>query len=170
MSTETAVKSTQYLTFVLGGEVFAMAICTMREIIQHTPLTSIPMIPAFVRGVLNLRGAVVPVIDLQARFGRPATEVGGKSCIVIFEALRNGVLVETGLLVDAVSAIVEIPAQQIEAAPKFGGAEQQDFIRGMGKVDNRFVIILEPDRAFDLDEPLREPARLPESELLALEA
>ena len=142
----------QYLTFSLGEEVFAMDIRTVREIIQYGPMTTVPQMPGFVRGVINLRGAVVPVIDLQARFGRPAAHVGKKTCIVIFDAVRAGERVELGLLVDAVSEVIEIAAGQIEPAPNFGTTVRRDFIRGMGKVANRFVIILEPDKAFDVNE------------------
>jgi len=142
----------QYLTFMLGEEVFAMDIRTVREIIQYGPTTTLPLMPSFVRGVINLRGAVVPVIDLNARFGRIAANVGKKTCIVIFDALRAGERVELGLLVDAVSEVIDIAPDAIEPPPNFGAAVRRDFIRGMGKVDGRFVIILEPDRAFDVEE------------------
>ena len=142
----------QYLTFTLGTEVFAMDIRTVREIIQYGPMTTVPLMPGFVRGVINLRGAVVPVIDLQARFGRHAAEVGKKTCIVIFDAVRSGERVELGLLVDAVSEVIEIAADAIEPPPNFGSSVRRDFIRGMGKVAGRFVIILEPDRALDVEE------------------
>jgi len=142
----------QFLTFTLGEEVFAMDIRTVREIIQYGPMTTVPLMPGFVRGVINLRGAVVPVIDLQARFGRPTAKVGKKTCIVIFDALRDGERVELGLMVDAVSEVIEIAPGQIEPPPNFGTAVRRDFIRGMGKVASRFVIILEPDRAFDVSE------------------
>ena len=142
----------QFLTFTLGDEVFAMDIRTVREIIQYGPMTTVPLMPSFVRGVINLRGAVVPVIDLQARFGRAVASVGKKTCIVIFDAVRDGERVELGLMVDAVSEVIEIAASQIEPPPNFGAAVRRDFIRGMGKVANRFVIILEPDRAFDVNE------------------
>ncbi len=142
----------QYLTFSLGDELFGMDIRTVREIIQHGPMTVVPLMPSFVRGVMNLRGAVVPVIDLNARFGRAAASVGKRSCVVIFDAQRNGERTELGLLVDAVSAVVRIPLSQIEPPPDFGAAVRRDFIRGIGKVSGRFVIILEPDRALDVDE------------------
>jgi len=142
----------QYLTFTLGDELFAMDIRTVREIIQYGPMTSVPLMPAFMRGVINLRGAVVPVIDLQARFGRVAARVGKKTCIVIFDAQRDDDRVELGLLVDAVSEVIEIAAAQIEPPPSFGTSVRRDFIQGMGKVDDRFVIILDPDKALDVDE------------------
>ena len=142
----------QFLTFQLGKEVFAMDIRTVREIIQYGPMTTVPLMPDFVRGVINLRGAVVPVIDLHARFGHPVAQIGKKTCIVIFDALREGERVELGLLVDAVSEVIDIPSTQIEPPPSFGSAVRRDFIRGMGKLADRFVIILDPDKAFDVDE------------------
>jgi purine-binding chemotaxis protein CheW len=115
-------------------------------------MTTVPLMPDFVRGVINLRGAVVPVIDLQARFGRERASVGKKTCVVIFDAVRGGERVELGLLVDAVSEVIEIGAEAIEPPPNFGTSVRRDFIRGIGKVASRFVIILEPDKAFDVDE------------------
>jgi len=142
----------QALTFQLGAEVYALDIRNVREIIQHGPMTTVPLMPGFVRGVINLRGAVVPVIDLQARFGRPSAQLGKKTCIVIFDSVREGERVELGLLVDAVSEVIDIAPDAIEPPPNFGTAVRRDFIRGMGKVASRFVIILEPDKAFDVDE------------------
>jgi purine-binding chemotaxis protein CheW len=142
----------QYLTFLLGDEEFALDIRTVREIIQYGALTAVPLMPGFVRGVLNLRGAVVPVIDLQARFGRPVAPIGKKTCIVIFDAQRDGDRVELGLLVEAVSEVVDIAPAEIEPPPSFGTAVRRDFISGMGKVVDRFVTILEPERVFDVEE------------------
>ncbi len=150
-----AGSAAQYLTFVLGDEVFAMDIRTVREIIQHGPMTPVPLMPGFVRGVINLRGAVVPVIDLQARFGRAPASVSKKTCIVIFDTVRHGERVELGLLVDAVSEVVDIAADQIEPPPNFGGSVRRDFIEGMGKLGTRFVVILAPDKAFDVDDMAR---------------
>ena len=151
----TTTPGTQYLSFSLGDEVFAMDIRTVREIIQHGSITSVPLMPDFVRGIINLRGAVVPVIDLHARFGRGAGRIGKKSCIVIFDASRQGEKAELGLLVDAVSEVVEIPDAQIEPVPEFGTSVRRDFIRGIGKLAGRFVILLEPDQAFDIEEMTR---------------
>lgn len=156
----------QYLTFWLGAEMFGMDIRTVSEIIQCGPMTTVPLMPSFVRGVINLRGAVVSVIDLHARFGRPPAQLGKKSCIVIFDAMRSGERTELGLLVDSVSEVIKIAPADIEPPPDFGTAVQRDFIRGMGKVADRFVIILEPDRALDV----REMAALCESAQDALAA
>lgn len=141
----------QYLTFSLRDEVFAMDIRTVREIIQYSVMTAVPLMPPFVRGVINLRGAVVPVIDLQSRFGRPRADIGKKTCIIIFDAVREGEKVELGLMVDAVSEVIDIPPNHIEEAPQFGSTIQREFILGMGKVDGVFVVILEPDRALDIE-------------------
>ena len=142
----------QYLTFSLGDETFAMDIRAVREIIQHASLTVVPLMPDFVRGVINLRGAVVPVIDLQARFGRAKANVGKKTCIVIFDATGNGEKSELGLMVDAVSEVIDIAPASIEPPPQFGTSIQRDYIRGLGKVDGEFVIILETDRALNIDD------------------
>ena len=142
----------QYLTFWLGEEMFALDIRSVREIIQYAPMTSVPLMPAFVRGVINLRGAVVPVIDLHARFGRPAASVGKKTCVVIFDAMRDGERTELGLMVDAVSEVVDIADDAIEPPPNFGTSVRRDFIRAIGRRGDRFVVLLDPDRAFDVDE------------------
>lgn len=142
----------QYLTYLLGNEVFAMDIRAVREIIQYSAMTVVPLMPDFVRGVINLRGAVVPVIDLQSRFGREVAQVGKKTCIIIFDASRGGDKLELGLLVDAVSEVIEIPDAHIEPAPQFGASIRRDFIRGMGKVGGEFIVILEPERALDIDD------------------
>lgn len=144
--------SGQYLTFVLGDGVFAIDISAVREIIQYGQMTGVPLMPDFVRGVINLRGAVVPVIDLQARFGKPKATVSKKTCIVIFDTWRDGERIEMGLMVDAVSEVIDIAANQIEPPPQFGGPVRREFIKGMGKVGGRFVIILEPQKALDVEE------------------
>ncbi len=129
-----------------------MDIRTVREIIQHAAMTTVPLMPDFLRGVINLRGAVVPVIDLQARLGRARTTVGKKTCVVIFDATTEGERVELGLLVDAVSEVIEIAPDDIEEPPQFGATIQRDFIRGMGKVKGDFIVILEPERALNVDD------------------
>lgn len=151
MTTDTVPE--QYLTFTLGEEVFAMDIRTVREIIQHGVMTVVPLMPKFVRGVINLRGSVVPVIDLQSRFGRATTVVGKKTCIIIFDASRSGEKTELGLMVDAVSEVIEILPSQIEPPPpQFGSSIQREFIRGMGKVYGDFIVILEPKHALNMDD------------------
>lgn len=142
----------QYLTFSLGDEVFAMDIRAVREIIQYSTMTVVPLMPEFVRGVINLRGSVVPVIDLQSRFGRTVATVGKKTCVIIFDASRDGEKVELGLMVDSVSEVIEIPDAHIEPPPQFGATIRRDFIKGMGKVAGEFIVILEPDQALDIED------------------
>lgn len=144
--------SLQYLTFSLGDEVFAMDIRAVREIIQYGSMTVVPLMPDFVRGVINLRGSVVPVIDLQSRFGRTVASVGKKTCIIIFDASRDGEKLELGLMVDSVSEVIDIADAHIEPPPQFGATIQRDFIKGMGKVGGAFIVILEPERALDIEE------------------
>ena len=142
----------QYLTFSLGDEVFAMDIRSVREIIQFNAMTIVPLMPEFVRGVINLRGAVVPVIDLKSRFGRPQAQMGKKTCVIIFDLGPEGDKVELGLLVDAVSEVIDIGPSQIEPPPQFGTTIQREFIHGLGKVGAEFIVILEPERALNIDD------------------
>jgi purine-binding chemotaxis protein CheW len=142
----------QYLTFSLGGEVFALGILNVKEIIEFGNITEIPMMPAFIRGVINLRGAVVPVIDLSARFGGAASSVSRRTCIVIVELGEGEERQDLGVIVDAVNEVLEIPRSEIEPPPTFGAKIRADFIQGMGKVDGRFVIILNVDRVLSPQE------------------
>ncbi|CAM5296702.1 MULTISPECIES: chemotaxis protein CheW [unclassified Thauera] len=142
----------QYLTFSLGGEVFALGILNVKEIIEFGNITEIPMMPAFIRGVINLRGAVVPVIDLSARFGGETSAVSRRTCIVIVELGDGDDRQDLGVIVDAVNEVLEIPRGDIEPPPSFGAKIRADFIQGMGKVDNRFVIILNVDRVLSTEE------------------
>lgn len=142
----------QYLTFSLGGEMFAVGILNVREIIEYGTLTEIPMMPPFIRGVINLRGRVVPVIDLAARFGGGQSQVGKRTCIVIVELVAGEERRELGIIVDAVSEVLEIAKADIEPPPSFGAKIRADFIAGMGKVNGKFVIILRIDRALSSDD------------------
>ena len=142
----------QYLTFSLGGEMFAVGILNVKEIIEYGHLTEIPMMPAFIRGVINLRGSVVPVIDLSARFGGKTTEVSRRTCIVIVEVSDGEMRHDIGIMVDAVSEVLDIPAGEIEPPPSFGAKIRADFIFGMGKVSGKFVIILNIDKVLSVEE------------------
>ncbi len=142
----------QYLTFLLGGEMFAIGILGIKEIIEYGSLTAVPMMPGFIRGVINLRGAVVPVVDLSARFGRKSSEVTRRSCIVVLEVETDGEQQDVGVVVDSVSEVLSIAASEIEPPPSFGAKIRADFISGMGKVGGKFVIILNADRVLSVDE------------------
>lgn len=142
----------QYLTFMLGGETYAMGILAIKEIIEYGNLTEVPRMPQFIRGVINLRGAVVPVIDLSSRFGKQATQVTRRTCIVIIEVAGEHEQQDVGVMVDAVNAVLDIPPQEIEPPPSFGANIRADFITGMGKVNGKFVIILNIQHVLSVDE------------------
>ena len=142
----------QYLTFVLSGEVFAMGILAIKEIIEYANLTEVPMMPEYVRGVINLRGSVVPVIDLSIRFGKESSSVTKRTCIVIIEIEASGERHVLGIVVDAVNAVLDIPASEIEPPPAFGARIRTDFIQGMGKVNGKFVILLDVNHTLAVDE------------------
>ncbi len=142
----------QYLIFSLGGELFGVATLRVREIIEFGNITSVPMMPAFMRGVINLRGAVVPVIDLNARFGRARTDASRRTCIVILEVRAEEDTFVLGIIVDAVSAVRQIDSAHIEPPPSFGTGIRADFIDGMAKVNNGFVILLDLGKVLSVDE------------------
>ena len=142
----------QYLTFFLGRDLFAVDILVIKEILQYGQVTDVPLMPPYLRGVINLRGAVVPVIDLAYRLGKGLASEGKRTCIVILEMAIGGQLLNVGVMVDAVSAVIDIRKSQIEAAPALGGAVQTDFIAGMGKLESGFVIILDVGHLFSAAE------------------
>lgn len=147
-----AEQTQQYLTFVLAAEVFAMGILAIKEIIEYADVTGVPMMPEYVRGVINLRGAVVPVIDLSVRFGKPSSPVTKRTCIVIIEVQARSERHVLGVVVDAVNAVLDIPKSEIEPPPTFGASIRADFIRGMGKVNGKFVILLDVEHVLASDE------------------
>ncbi|MBV5298824.1 MAG: chemotaxis protein CheW [Rhodoferax sp.] len=144
----------QYLTFLLGGEMFSIGILSIREIIWYSNLTEVPMMPTCIRGVINLRGAVVPVVDLSNRFGKPATPVTKNTCIIIaeIESPTGGDRQNMGVVVDAVQAVLEIPAREIEPTPAFGARIRGDFIEGIAKVNGKFVILLNVNSVLSREE------------------
>ena len=163
---EAVVERRQYLTFMLGGEMFAIGILSIKEIIEFSGLTEVPMMPSCIRGVINLRGAVVPVMDLSARFGKAIPAVTKRTCIIIVEVQLHDQAQDIGVVVDAVNAVLEIPASDIEAAPAFGARISTNFIEGMGKVNGKFVILLDVGQVLSVDEmsllsEAGEPVKLP---------
>lgn len=142
----------QYLTFLLGGENFGLPISAIKEIIEYRQPTDVPMMPAFIRGVINLRGRAVPVVDLSARFGRGAGQTTRRTCIVIVEIRHRGEQHDMGVAVDAVSAVLDIADADIEPPPTFAATVRADFISGMGKVGEQFVIILDIDQVLTGEE------------------
>jgi purine-binding chemotaxis protein CheW len=142
----------QYLTFLLGSETFALSIQAVKEILQYADPTSVPMMPDCIRGVINLRGSVVPVMDLAVRFGRAPSAVGRKTCIVILEIAAEGAVHRFGVLADAASEVLEIAADTIEPVPEFGVRIDSRFVSGLAKVAGGFVIVLEAGQLLLLEE------------------
>lgn len=142
----------QYLAFSLAGEMYAIPLLGVKEIIEYGGVTPIPTMPSFIRGVINLRGRVVPVMDLSSRFGENRTEVGERTCIVILEQNRDGREQDMGVVVDSVNAVVDIAADAIEPPPTFGAKIRVDFMQGMWKFQDRFVIILDLAKVLSVEE------------------
>ena len=142
------LQTTQYLTFTLVDEVFAVDVARVREILEITSITKVPQVPDFMRGVINLRGCVVPVIDLRLKFGMPETAQTVNTCIIVVEVMMDGDNIVLGALADSVQEVIEMEPSQIEAAPHIGTHLKTEFIRGMGKHDGRFVMILDIDKVF----------------------
>ncbi len=142
----------QYLTFRLGDETFAMQILSIKEILEYPVLTNVPLMAPCVRGVLNLRGSVVPVVDLAVRFGRESGPLTRRTCVVIIEVQTDGEWMDVGVVVDGVNQVIEIPASEIEPPPSFGARLRADFIKGMGKVNGGFVVILDSSQVLSVTE------------------
>lgn len=142
----------KHLTFSVSDDVYGVGISSVKEIIEYPSLTSVPMTPDFIRGVINLRGNVVPVIDLAVRLGKDSRKSGKRSCVIIVELEADGEMSDVGFVVDAVNEVVDIDDNDIEAAPSFGAKIRADFISGMGKRNDNFIIILELERVLSIDE------------------
>jgi purine-binding chemotaxis protein CheW len=145
-------KAGKYLTFQLGKEVYGIEILKVQEIIGMMPVTRVPKTPEFVRGVINLRGKVIPVIELRLKFGLERREDTDRTCIVVVQVAASGVTVTMGLLVDEVSEVLNVGQEQIEAAPSFGDGVDTDFILGMGKVGQKVVMLLDADKVLSGEE------------------
>jgi len=135
----------KYLTFLLPGKVYAVSIMKVKEIIEYGKVIDVPMMPDFINGAINLRGQVIPVIDLNVRLGGKMTDVSRRSCIIVVDLLLAGKIMKVGLLVDAVSKVVDFQESQIDEAPSFNGNINTDYIEGMGKTDDGFIILLNID-------------------------
>lgn len=142
----------QYLTFRLGEEIFGLDVGKVREILDMTTITKIPRTPEFLRGVINLRGNVVPVVDMRLKFGLPTVENTVDTCIVVAEVALEGETTVLGALVDSVQEVFELEPGQIEPAPRIGTRLRTEFIQGMGKRDGRFLMLLDVDKVFSSDE------------------
>ncbi len=152
MTIEGITQTGQYLAFMLDQEVYALDIMQVREVLDYTEITKVPRMPDFMRGVINLRGGVVPVVDLRFKFGMPATEKSVNTCIIIMENIIEGETTLIGALADSVREVLDLEPDQIEPAPKLGTRLKTGFIKGMGKKNDEFIILLDIERVFSADE------------------
>jgi len=142
----------QYLSFNIDSEVYALDITRVREILEFTTVTKVPRMPAFMRGVINLRGAVVPVIDMRARFGLPEAPVDKSTCIIITDVEIEGTRLVLGAVADSVQEVFQFEDKHLERLPRMGGLLEANFLKGMGTHDGGFVQVLELDRLFSAEE------------------
>ncbi len=142
----------QYLTFRLDEEIFALDIAKVREVLDFTTVAKVPRMPAFMRGVINLRGSVVPVVDLRLKFGMDATPKSVNTCIIITEIRFGDETSVVGALADSVQEVIDLDPSQIEAPPRIGTRLDTAFIRGMGRREEQFIILLDIDRVFSAEE------------------
>ncbi len=152
MARAAITKPTKFVTYKLDQENYALDIDQVREVLDYTTITKVPQMPEFVRGVINLRGSVVPVVDLRAKFGLPATQRTVDTRILIVEVTVDQESTVLGALADTVKEVIELEPDQIDPPPKIGTRLKTDFIRGVGKRDNEFIIILDVDRVFSSDD------------------
>jgi purine-binding chemotaxis protein CheW len=142
----------QYLTFTLAQEQYAVPVDRVREVLEVPTLTRIPRMPDFMMGVINIRGSVLPVVDLRRKFGLPEAEHTVDTSIVVMDVISAGAEITVGCLADSVQEVIDLPHEQVEAPPKLGTSVEARFIAGMGKRDDRFIIILHMDRVFEGDD------------------
>ena len=142
----------QYLAFKLGDEVYAVDVAKVREILDFPPITKVPRTPEFMRGVINLRGSVVPVVDMRLKFGMPMTERSVNTCIVVVEAQLDNELTTIGALADSVQEVIELAPSNIEPPPRIGSRLKVEFLKGMGKIGENFLMILDIDKVFSSSE------------------
>ncbi|MES2393473.1 MAG: chemotaxis protein CheW [Acidobacteriota bacterium] len=152
MSATDITETRQYLTFKLDSEIFATDVAQVREVLDFTNITSIPRTPEFMRGVINLRGSVVPVVDMRLCLEMSRTERTTNTCIVVLEVQLDGESVVIGALADSVEEVIDLEPEQISPAPRIGSQIRTDYIKGMGKRDQQFIAILDIDRVFSAEE------------------
>lgn len=147
-----ADKAGQYLTFVLGEEIYGLEILKVQEIIGMMTVTRVPRTPEYVRGVINLRGKVIPVIDLRSKFNMEVREDTSRTCIIVVQVKSANHQVTMGIIVDEVSEVLGVAGEQIEPAPSFGSDVKTEFILGMGKVGSKVVMLLDVDKVLSWGE------------------
>lgn len=152
MSDTATLATAQYLTFRLTEELYALDVSKVREVLEVIPITTVPKTPAHMKGVINVRGSVVPVIDMRLRLGMAAAANTVDTCIIVTEVCLEGVSLVMGVLADAVSEVIDLESSQIEPPPRFGTQIKEELIKGIGKKNDTFIIILDIDRILAYDE------------------
>jgi purine-binding chemotaxis protein CheW len=152
MSVPGIIETRQYLAFNLGEESFALDVTHLREILEFTSVTKVPQTPGFMRGVINLRGSVVPVIDMRLKFNLSEVEKTVNTCVIVVEVTFDDEHTVIGALVDSVQEVFELEPDEIEPAPKIGAQLKVEFIKGIGKRDNKFIMLLDIEKVFSADE------------------
>ena len=150
----------KYLTFALGREEYGLEILKVREIFGIMDITAVPRMPSHVRGVINLRGQVIAVVDLRAKFGMEPTPKTEQTCIIVVEIVRDGRKLNTGIIVDKVSEVLSITADNIEEVPSFGDTVKTDFILGMGKIEQSVKILLDIDKVLSTEDTIKMESAL----------
>jgi purine-binding chemotaxis protein CheW len=148
----TTMKTGKYLTFTLADEEYGIGILKVKEIIGMMAITSVPRTPDFVKGVINLRGKVIPVIDLRLKFGMDAIPYTDRTCIIVVEIDTDDMTIQIGIVVDSVSEVLNIKEEEIENAPSFGTTLNTDYILGMAKIDSGVKILLDIDKVLSAEE------------------
>lgn len=152
MSTIEGSRTNQYLSFTLAEEWYAIEVSMIKEVLEYQTITRVPKTPSFMRGVINVRGGVVPVVDLREKFDLPISEPTVDTCIVVLEVSVDGETIVIGTIADVVEEVVEIPPEKIEPTPKIGTKLDTEFIEGIGKMEDKFIIILDIDKIFTTEE------------------
>jgi purine-binding chemotaxis protein CheW len=164
MPTATSMQSSvQFLSFFLGGEAYAIGILHVREILEYQSPTRVPQTPASIRGVINLRGKVIPIVDLATKFGLPATQATKWTCIIVVETNIGGETIVMGVLADSVNEVIDLAPTEIEPPPTFGTRVKVDYLRGMGRAGQKFVLLLDIDKVLSADEAAVGATVLPSS-------
>lgn len=142
----------QFLTFIIGNETFGVEVGHIREVINYENVFKIPVVPDYIRGVINLRGEVVPIIDISYRFYKKQNEITKFTSIVITEIIVHGEMILLGFVIDAIDAVIDISLEKIEQTPDFGSKIRSDFIQGIGKTDGRFIVLLNVNKVLNIEE------------------
>lgn len=152
VASEVDEDSQKILSFLLDDEIFGIGILTIKEIIEFMNVAKVPMVPPYIRGVINLRGNVVPIIDLAERLGKRSVAVSRRTCIVIIEMTVDGEMQDIGIMVDSVNEVIDLANKNIEDAPAFGASIPAEYIRGMGNINNEFMVLLDLATVLDVED------------------